>query len=26
VHPEGPHRFPPEQRERAFVILEEGLR
>jgi hypothetical protein len=25
VHPEGPHRFPPEQRERAYKILEEAF-
>jgi hypothetical protein len=26
AHPEGPHRFPPEQRERAYRLLEEHLR
>ena len=26
VHPEGLHRFAPEQRERAYQILEEAFR
>ena len=26
VHPDGPHRFAPEQRERAYKILEEAFR